>query len=288
MRHFSDVVSARPVAWAAACHPLPTAAVTLVAAGLAAAFGRGAAGTAAVAAAVLAGQLSVGWLNDLLDADRDALAGRPGKPVADGRLPRPAVRTAVVTAAVLAVVLSLLSGPAATAAHLLALVSAWSYDLGVKATRWSLVPYAVSFGLLPAFVVLGLPGAPLPPWWLVAAGALLGCAAHFLNVLPDLADDAASGVRGLPHRLGADRGRAAAGVLVLAASALLVLGPPGTAPGGRLAVLPAAVLIVGAGLLAGRRPGSRAAFHAVLLVAVADVGLLLWTGTGTAVTAGAE
>ncbi|SFD09456.1 UbiA family prenyltransferase [Streptomyces aidingensis] len=257
-----------------------------MAAGLAAACGRGAAGTAAVAAAVLAGQLSVGWLNDLVDAGRDARTGRADKPVAQGRLSRDAVRTAVAVAAVAAAGLSLLSGPAAAAAHLLALVSAWAYDLGVKATRWSPVPYAVSFGLLPAFVVLGLEGTPLPPWWLVAAGALLGCAAHVLNVLPDLADDAACGVRGLPHRLGAERGRAAAAVLVLAASALLVLGPPGPVAGGRLAVLPVAAVTVGAGLAAGRRPGSRAAFRAVLLVAVADVGLLLWTGAaGTAVTA---
>ena len=34
------------------------------------------------------------------------------------------------------------------------------------------------------------------------AGALLGVGAHLVNALPDLADDEATGVRGLPHRLG--------------------------------------------------------------------------------------
>ena len=36
----------------------------------------------------------------------------------------------------------------------------------------------------------------------MGAAAALGSAAHFVNVLPDLADDAATGVHGLPHRLG--------------------------------------------------------------------------------------
>ena len=94
--------------------------------------------------------------------------------------------------------LSLLSGWRAAAVHLVAVLLAWGYDLGLKSTVWSVVPYTVSFGLLPAFVTLGLPGAPWPPWWATAAGALLGAGAHFANVLPDLDDDLATGVLGLP------------------------------------------------------------------------------------------
>ncbi|HEY0641171.1 MAG TPA: UbiA family prenyltransferase, partial [Pseudonocardiaceae bacterium] len=190
----------RGTALVLACHPQPTAAVTAVAAGLAVTTGRPAAQVLGVAGTVLAGQLSVGWLNDLLDADRDAAVGRPDKPVAAGAVSRRTVLAATLLAAAAAIGLSLLSGWPAAAAHTAALVSAWAYDLGVKATVWSPVPYLVSFGLLPAFVVLGLPAAP--PAWLVAAGALLGCAAHFANVLPDLDDDLATGVRGLPHRWG--------------------------------------------------------------------------------------
>lgn len=278
MWNISDIVSTGASvvsAWVRAAHPLPVLAVTTVAAGLAVSTGRDAAGCVAVAAAVCAGQLSVGWLNDLVDAKRDARARRAGKPVAEGVLAPRAVGAGVVVAAVTAVALSLLSGVAATVAHLLALASAWAYDLGVKATAWSVAPYAVAFGLLPVVVVRGLPGAPWPPVWLVAAGALLGCAAHFLNVLPDLADDAVEGVRGLPHRLGAGVSRAVAGGLVLGASALLALGPAG----GRAAALPVAVLVVAGGLVAAhRRPGSRAAFNAMLVVAVMDVGLLVSGG----------
>jgi 4-hydroxybenzoate polyprenyltransferase len=107
---------------------------------------------------------------------------------------------------------------------------------------------------------------------------LLGSAAHFANTLPDLEDDAATGVRGLPHRLGRGPSIALAALLLLAATLVLVFGPPGEVTSiGWLALL-TAVLALGGGLLLARRPGSRSAFHAVLVVAVVDVALLLAGG----------
>jgi 4-hydroxybenzoate polyprenyltransferase len=261
-----------------ACHPEPTAAVTAVAAALAAASGRGPQGTAAVAAAVLAGQLSVGWMNDYLDRDRDVRVARTDKPVVAGALAPATLRTATAVAAVAVVPLSLLSGWLAGTLHLIAVASAWSYNLRLKATALSVVPYAVSFGLLPAFVTAGLPGHPVYGW-LVGAGALLGAGAHFANVLPDIDDDLATGVRGLPQRLGATASRIAAGVLLAAASVLLAVGPPG--PPGVLGIAAVAVAVlagIGAAVL-GRRPGSRAAFLGVLVVAAVDVALLVASGS---------
>jgi 4-hydroxybenzoate polyprenyltransferase len=259
------------------CHPEPTAAVTAMVTALAATTGRGTAGVLLVFAAVLAGQLSIGWLNDYLDADRDAAVGRADKPVVTGAVSARTVGVAGAVAAVACVPLSLASGVLAGVVHLVATAAGWAYDLGVKATSWSVVPYVVCFGLLPVFVVLGLPGAPVPPWWLPAAGALLGAGAHFANVLPDLDDDAATGVRGLPHRLGAARSRVAAAVLLLAATVVLAVAAP------LPAALAWAVPVVGAGVLAagfraGRRPGSRAPFRAVLVVAGVAVALLIASG----------
>jgi 4-hydroxybenzoate polyprenyltransferase len=261
-----------------ACHPEPTAAVTAVAAALAAAVGRGVGGTVAVAAAVLAGQLSVGWMNDYLDRDRDVRVRRADKPLAAGALTAATLRAAMLVAAVAVVPLSLLSGWQAGSLHLVAVLSAWSYNLRLKRSVLSVLPYGVSFGLLPAFVTAGLPGHPVFGW-LVAAGALLGTGAHFANVLPDIADDLATGVRGLPHRLGPTGSRVAAGLLLTAASVVLALGPPGP-PGvlGAGAVVVAVVCGVGAAVL-GRRPGSRAAFLGVLVVAAVDVALLVGSGT---------
>jgi 4-hydroxybenzoate polyprenyltransferase len=272
-----------------ACHPEPTMTVTAVAAAFAASVGRGGPGTLAVAAAVLAGQLSVGWSNDWLDRERDARAGRRDKPVARGALPGGAVAAAALTALGVAVPLSFLSGWRAALAHLVALAAAWGYNLGVKATAWSPLPYAVAFALLPAFVVLGLPGHPIPPGWLVAAGALLGVGAHLANVLPDIPDDLASGVRGLPHRLGAAWSRRLAAALLLAASAVLVLAPPGPPRPLPLAGLLAAALAVAVGVLfaaapphgaASRASGprSRAPFLVALAVAALDVALLVASG----------
>lgn len=228
-------------------------------------------------AAVLAGQLSIGWLNDCLDAQRDSIAGRVDKPIVAGLVDRRTVGIAAVLAAIACVPLSLLVGLVAGVLHLVAVGSAWAYDVWLKSTRASVLPYLVSFGLLPVFVVLSVPGAAVA-WWLPAAGALLGGGAHFANVLPDLAGDAATGVRGLPHRLGATGSRWAATVLLVAAAVVLVIGPTGHAVI-RVALASVSVVTLAAGLAVGRRMGSRAAFNAVLVVALLDVGQLLLAGT---------
>ncbi|HEY3504794.1 MAG TPA: UbiA family prenyltransferase [Actinocatenispora sp.] len=256
------------------CHPEPTAAVTVVAAVLAAAVGRGVAGTAAVAAAVLAGQLSIGWSNDWLDASRDAAAGRTDKPAATGELAPVVLGRAACVAAACCVPLSLLSGWLAGATHLVAVASGWLYNRPLKATPVSVLPYLVSFGLLPTFVVLGVPA--VPPWWLVAAGAALGGGAHFFNTLPDLAADRAAGVRGLPHRIGAGPSWLAGALLLLTCSGLLAYGT-GSVFGLVGFAVAAVALVVGAA--AGRRPGSRATFRTVLVVALVDVALLVLAGT---------
>ena len=257
---------------------MPALAVTAVAAALAVTTGRSPGGVVAVAAAVLAGQLSVGWLNDLLDADRDASVGRADKPVAVGAVSRELVATATVIAAVAAVLLSLLSGVDAALVHVVMLCSAWAYDFGVKATAFSVVPYAVSFGLLPAFVTLGGPDGRWAPAWLLAAGAVLGSAAHFANVIPDLEDDAATGVRGLPHRIGGAASAGVAAALAVITGVVLALGPPGPVTTAGLVAVPLSVVILLVGRVRGRRAGSRANFNALLVVAVVDVVLLVITG----------
>jgi 4-hydroxybenzoate polyprenyltransferase len=277
------------LALARSCHPEPTLAVTAVTTALAAAAGREAPGLVATAAAVLAGQLSVGWCNDAVDAERDRLVGRRDKPVARGEISARVVGTAAGLALLASVPLSLLSGWRAALVHLVAVLLAWAYDLGGKATVVSVVPYTVSFALLPAFVTLGLPGAPWPPWWALTAGAALGAGAHFANVLPDLADDARTGVRGLPHRLGARISSLAAVGLLAAASTVLVVAPgrfgdPGrAAPPVVVAGLAGAVaVLLGIGIGLGRRSGSRALFRVALVLALLDVLLLLARGDALA------
>ncbi len=264
-----------------ASHPEPALSVTVVAAALAAAAGHRVGSGALVVATVAASQLAVGWANDAVDARRDAAVGRTDKPVAAGRVSRRTVAVAAVVTAVAVPVCAAPLGVGPLAVAVVGLASAMAYNWPLKRTVVSPLPYAVSFAALPAFVVLSVP-APVPAW-LPLAGALFGAGAHFANALPDLADDEATGVRGLPHRLGVDGSVAAAGVLLLAAGAVLVAGPPGPPAWWALAALagfvpatPVAWYTVRRAVAVGRR--TTAPFRVFQALALVVVGLLLVAG----------
>ncbi|MBL7254498.1 UbiA family prenyltransferase [Paractinoplanes lichenicola] len=261
-------------------HPEPGGAVTVAMTLLAIGVGHRGWAVLGVFAAVGATQLAVGWVNDWLDADRDRAAGRTDKPIASGAVSRRTVGLSGLIAALAIPLLGLPFGPLATLLISLVGVFALLYDWPLKFTVFSVVPYLVAFGLLPAFVVVALPGHPAPPGWLVAAGALLGGGAHFANVLPDLADDAATGVRGLPHRLGATGSSIAAALLLLSATLALVFGPPGPPSWAGWVGAAAAVVVLPLGWYATRRARGRgvAMFRAVILVALIDVLLLIFSG----------
>ncbi len=264
-------------ALARACHPEPTVAVTAFAAALSASTGRSIVGVVTVGGAVLAGQLSVGWHNDWLDAERDRRAARQDKPVALGGVARRVVGRAAAVAAVAVVPLSFLSGWRAALAHLVAVALAWSYNGLLKGTVASIVPYGLAFPLLVVFISLGLPGAPWPPWWALVTAALLGAGAHLVNAAPDLVDDIAAGIRGLPHRLGRRRSVAIAVVLLLAATVVVTAGPGRVGASGVIA-LAVAIGVVATAIVVGRRRGSRLLFRAAMVVALVDVVTLVARG----------
>ena len=112
----------------------------------------------------------------------------------------------------------------------------------------------------------------MPPLWLPVAGALLGVGAHFVNVLPDLADDAATGIRGLPHRLGARRSQAVSAIVLVVAAVVIVVGAPVDSRSvAALALLVTAGLAVVALVASGRAP-----FRAAIAMALVDVAMLVW------------
>jgi 4-hydroxybenzoate polyprenyltransferase len=265
---------------ALATHLGPTVAVTTVATLLAVAAGLPGGRVALVCVAVLAGQASIGWSNDWLDADRDRAVSRADKPVVQGSVEPGRLRSAAVIAAAVSVLLSLLLGLVPGLLLLVLVASGWAYNAGLKRTAASLLPYVTGFGSLPAGVVAAAPGSPNAPWWLVSAGGALGAAAHLANVAPDLEDDLVTGVRGLPHRLG-ERASAITGALLLGgASLVLVLGPDGAPTTAGWAGLVLAVPAVAVAALAGSHRFRRLAFPAVLLLTVLDVVLLVAGGAG--------
>jgi 4-hydroxybenzoate polyprenyltransferase len=229
--------------------------------------------------AIALNQASVGLSNDALDAPRDRAAGRADKPVALGQIARGPVWITAVVSAVLALALTVPLGLLAVAAHAVFLGAAWLYNVIAKPTPLSVLPYIVGFGILPAVVTLSAAAPVWPRWWAMAAGALLGIAAHFANTLPDLDADRRAGVRGLPHRIGA---RPSLVVTWLA----LVLGGAAVAYGmglSRVALIGLAVSIVLAVvgvLLAWRRGAGRWLFVLVIVAALVDVVLLVLAGRG--------
>lgn len=209
--------------WAAVrlVHLAPTLAVTALSAALGAILltqagePLGAAWLFTVAS-VLGSQVFTGAVNDLVDRGRDQAAGRDDKPLAAGDLsPEAAVWIASLglglqLAASLQVgTLPLLLGAGAT-------LSALSYNLWLSRTPFSVVPYLVSFGLLPLWVAAGV-GVPLdrvlPAVPLVAPFA---AAAHLANVVRDFDLDVGHGSRSLPQLLGRERSLLLAYLLALA------------------------------------------------------------------------
>lgn len=188
-----------------AAHPLYTLAMTTGVAAAAALTGRSMAEVGLVAVTVLSGQLSVGWLNDVVDRNRDQQVGRLDKPVALGWID-PGTVTFSLSVAVLALVpLSVANGTYAGLAHLGAVLAAWLANTGIRRTVLSWLPLAVSFGLLPAFLSYGglgggMHGGP-PTWAMTVLAALLGIGIHFLRALPELVQDNETGVRHLPLRI---------------------------------------------------------------------------------------
>lgn len=254
-----------------ASHPGPALAVTTLTAALATASDLAPGRTVLVTLAVAAGQLSIGWSNDLLDRERDSAVGRTDKPLVSGRLDPSVVRGACGAALVGTGVLSVACGVVPGLVHLGCVASGWSYNLGLKATVWSWLPYAITFGGLPVFVVLAAPGAAPPPPWMVAAGALLGVGAHLVNVLPDLADDAATGVRGLPHRVG-PRWTPPLAVAILTVASLVIAR--------EAEALPVTVMVVALAAVAGLAvltlvAGGRTPFRAAMGIALVDAVMLV-------------
>ncbi|GAB3608098.1 UbiA family prenyltransferase [Humibacter ginsengiterrae] len=275
---------------ALACHPGPALVVTVIAAVLGASVGYPAARVALLAAAILAGQLSVGWSNDWIDAERDRSVARDDKPIAVGLVSRGTVGAAAWIALAAALVLTVPLGVPALVAHAIAIGSAWAYNAWLKRTVFSVVPYLVSFGILPAIVTLGSIDPTFPTWWVVTAGCLLGVAAHVTNVLPDLEQDRLTGIRGFAHVLGArvgglvSFGALALVGIVIAVGAIGIGGLSGAAAVLVLAGSVITLMVAVAGVLLTLR-GERSRWLMRLIMACAIVDVIALVAAGPVLSA---
>lgn len=188
-----------------AAHPLPATAMTVVMTAAAALTGRPGLEVGLVAATVLTGRLTVGWIDDVVDRERDRQVGRQDRPVAMGWVDPGTVVFAAACAVLLVVPLSVANGTYAGVAHLAAVAGAGLSHVWFGRTVLSWLPSAVSFALLPAFLSYGglgggMHGGP-PTIAMTVLAALLGVGVHFLGALPHLVGDKDTGMRHLPLRI---------------------------------------------------------------------------------------
>jgi 4-hydroxybenzoate polyprenyltransferase len=266
-------------ALARSTHPVPGIGVTVIVVLLGVAVGLDVGRIVLLGIAMAMNQASVGLSNDALDAPRDRATGRTDKPVALGQIGSGPVWITAVVTAVLALALTLPLGLLAVAAHAVFLGSAWLYNVAAKLTPLSVLPYIVGFGILPAIVTLARPMPVWPQWWAMAAGALLGIGAHFANTLPDLDGDRRTGVRGLPHRIGA-RPSLVVTWAALVLAAVVVAAGTGFTLVALVGLGVSIVLAVVGVVIAWRRVPGRWLFVLVIVAALIDVVLLVLAGRG--------
>lgn len=217
------VLDSTPATLTRAAHPRQAILTAAALAGAAALDARPAREVALVAATVLVGQVLLGWVNDLVDRGPDAALGRPGKPLADGRLDPSTAWFAVCCAGLLLVPLSVNNGVVAGGCYLAAVLVAALGTLDNRLVRrgpLSWLPWAVSFALYVPFLTYGgwggqAEGDPPQPA-VVALAALLGVGVHVLTSLWGLVADDEAGWRYLPLALGRRTGATRLLVLTLA------------------------------------------------------------------------
>lgn len=256
-------------------HPLPALAVTCITLIFGLSIGLETWRLAVLVAAALLNQLSVGLSNDWLDLRRDLAVQRTDKPLVRNQAQVLIVRNAAFITLGLCLVIPLFLGWACAVAHLGAVASGWAYNLKLKGTVVSWLPYALSFGLLPVVVSLAQGNLALPPVSTFVAGALLGVSAHFANVLPDLEDDRLNGLLGLPHRLERARSAVVLVAAMCAGSIVTALSIVDDSPLiGWASFAAALVLAAATSVLLATRPRSKWLFRLTLLSGVVNVATL--------------
>lgn len=186
-------------------HPKQAASAAVVVGVLAAIDGRPTREFLVAGAAVLLVQLSLGLSNDLCDQKHDYRAETRGKPIASGQVAAGSAGYWMAVLVLLAVPVSAYNGVESGVALLATLPIGWIHNRWLHRTAFSFVGWALTFGLIPAFLSYGSwagSGSHDEPTWAVtAAAAVLGVLVHFVTSLGDLVDDNKAGARNLPLRV---------------------------------------------------------------------------------------
>ena len=174
-----------------------------------------------IAFTVFTGQLVVGWSNDLYDFADDQRHGRMNKPLVSGLISKEYLRKWLTFMLPFSFVVNIL-GPLGIKGGLLYWLGIGfgvAYNFYFKFNVLSPLPFAIAFAALPSCIAISK--SITPPVWMWLGGAILGCAAHFINVIKDMDQDRESEIRGLPQRVGKSGSIAIAGALIAIAALII-------------------------------------------------------------------
>jgi 4-hydroxybenzoate polyprenyltransferase len=176
-----------------------------------------------IAFTVFTGQLVVGWSNDLYDFADDRKHQRLNKPLVSGVITEKYLRSWLIFMVPFSFLANIFGplGFKGGALYWLGIGCGVAYNFYFKFTFLSPLPFAVAFAILPSCIAISK--NVTPPLWMWLGGALLGCAAHFINVLKDMDQDRASEIKGLPQIVGKKASITIAVLLSAIAVALLVI-----------------------------------------------------------------
>ncbi len=193
-------------------HPLPIAIVLAATAAFAVLFAGGMPPlhlSVALLLAMLGGQLAIGALNELVDVELDA-ATKPWKPIPSGAVSRRGAAAVLVGGLGMMVLCGASLGGAALLLLTLGTGLGLAYDLWLKRTPWSWLPYVLALPLLPVWVRTAMLGFEARLLLLYPLGIGAVAAVHLAQALPDCVGDRAAGLRNPVSRLGERRSLAVA------------------------------------------------------------------------------
>ncbi len=176
-----------------------------------------------IAFGVFTGQLVVGWSNDLYDYKDDLMHNRQNKPLVAGVISQSYLKRWLAFMVPFSFVANLLGplGFKGGLVYMFGISMGVAYNFYFKFNLFSWLPYALAFAALPSCIAISK--EVTPPVWMWLGGALLGSAAHFINVIKDMDQDRASGIGGTPQRIGKRASIVVAAVLIALGLATLVV-----------------------------------------------------------------
>jgi 4-hydroxybenzoate polyprenyltransferase len=171
--------------------------------------------------AMLSYQFAIGITNDIADADLDRV-DKPWKPLPSGAVSRTTASRLAFTFVLGGLVLSFPLPLGAFLVGVLGLACGLGYNVGLKRTPLSWLPYAIAFPLIPMWAFLAAGAWDHLLWWALPLGILLGLSLHLANQLPDILAEQ-DRVGGAAHHLGPRRTTQLAFAFFGAAASVAVL-----------------------------------------------------------------